>query len=181
VKKEDDESRRSVRTTSRRFERSNSQNNSDLLNVNKLTKRIAKIQFRKSKIHNWGVFALENITAGSYIAEYVGEVIRGVIADRRQADYEARGVDDYMFRVDNYIVDGTTRGNVARYINHSCDANCETRIVTVDGAKKITIYAKKNVATGEEICYDYKFQRETDPSLKLQCRCGAARCTGWLN
>jgi len=59
--------------------------------------------------------------------------------------------------------------------------NCFTQIVPHDGRKKIVIYAKRDIETGEELCYDYKFPIEDDESKKIVCRCGAQRCRGHMN
>ena len=87
-----------------------------------------------------------------------------------------------MFRIDNEVViDATTKGSLARYINHSCDPNCFTKIISVDGEKKISIYSKKDIEKGEELHYDYKFPYEEDSSKKIKCYCGMPRCKGYLN
>jgi len=57
------------------------------------------------------------------------------------------------------VADATVRGGRARFINHSCDPNCYTKIFSIDGTRKIGIYAKKAVAPGEELAYDYKVSR----------------------
>lgn len=60
-------------------------------------------------------------------------------------------------RIDSdWVADATVRGGRARFINHSCDPNCYTKIFTVDGSRKIGIYAKKAIAPGQELAYDYK-------------------------
>lgn len=85
----------------------------------------------------------------------------------------------YMFRIDeDTIVDATRVGNVARFINHSCEPNCYSRIVSVEGVKKIVIFAKRRLRRGEEIKYDYQFPLEDD---KIPCYCGALSCTGFMN
>jgi [histone H3]-lysine4 N-trimethyltransferase SETD1 len=84
-----------------------------------------------------------------------------------------------QFRLDeDSIVDATLRGNVARYINHSCDPNCIARVVSVDGHKKVIICSSRAIERGQEITYDYKFASETDA---IKCNCGAPNCAGRLN
>jgi SET domain-containing protein len=58
------------------------------------------------------------------------------------------------------VADATVRGGRARFINHSCDPNCYTKIFTIDGTRKIGIYAKKAIALGQELAYDYKVRAE---------------------
>eukprot|EP00939_MAST-03C_sp_MAST-3C-sp1_P000834 g834.t1 len=138
-----------------------------------------KLRFGRSKIHAWGVFAQEKISAGDVIIEYKGEIIRHQVADLREEKYERLRFDDYFFRIDQSIIcDATQKGSLARFINHSCDPNCRTQIVTENGQKKIFIYAKRDIAIDEELAYDYKFSIEED---KIYCSCGAVNCRGTLN
>lgn len=64
---------------------------------------------------------------------------------------------DTVSRLDEgHVVDATKQGGLARFINHSCDPNCYTKIILVDGQKKIGIYSRRNISEGEELFYDYK-------------------------
>lgn len=86
-----------------------------------------------------------------------------------------------MFRIDDYeVVDATVHGNAARFINHSCEPNCYSRVITVDSQKHIVIFASRRIYCGEELTYDYKFPIE-DASNKLPCNCGAKKCRKFLN
>ena len=104
-------------------------------------------------------------------------------AEKREKEYEAAKIgSDYMFRIDSATVcDATKQGNVARFINASCEPNCVTKIIGLDGEKRIAIYAKRNIAAGEELCYDYKFSLEYDESKRIPCHCGAKDCRGYMN
>ncbi|ORY49951.1 SET domain-containing protein [Rhizoclosmatium globosum] len=139
-----------------------------------------RLRFARSKIHDWGLFALEPIAVDDIVIEYIGEQIRQKVADHREKIYEKSGIgSSYLFRIDDdNIIDATKAGNLARFINHCCDPNCNAKIITVDGQKKIVIYANKPVAEGEEVTYDYKFPIEED---KIPCLCGATACRGFLN
>lgn len=156
------------------------ENDSDLLKFNQLKFRGAKLKFGKSSIHDWGLFALETIAADEMVIEYVGQVVRPILADLRETQYEAVGIgSSYLFRVDlDCIIDATKCGNLARFINHSCNPNCYARVITIESQKKIVIYSKQPIAVGEEITYDYKFPIEED---KITCLCGSAQCRGTLN
>ena len=81
--------------------------------------------FGKSAIHDWGLFAREAIGADEMVIEYVGHVVRPVISDVREKRYEKQGIgSSYLFRIDlDYVVDATKCGNLARFINHSCDVS----------------------------------------------------------
>ena len=95
---------------------------SDLLKFNQLQFRKKQLKFARSKIHDWGLFALEPIAADEMVIEYVGQMIRPVVADLREKKYNEMGIgSSYLFRVDlETIIDATKVGNLARFINHSC-------------------------------------------------------------
>lgn len=92
------------------------------------------------------------------------------VADLREKHYNSIGRDNYLFRVDDqWVVDATIIGGPARFINHSCDPNCYTRIVVhKDGSKHICIHACRDISCGEELCYDYKVFCQT--SCSASCR-----------
>ncbi len=117
---------------------------------------------------------------GEIVVEYVGELIRNKVADKREKIYEARGFGDcYMFRIDkDMIVDATMYGSKARYLNHCCSPNCSAKVNVIHGTKHIIIYANKHIKAGEELTYDYQFDVEAE---KIQCNCGAPNCQGRLN
>ncbi|XP_064461143.1 histone-lysine N-methyltransferase SETD1-like isoform X2 [Ornithodoros turicata] len=153
---------------------------SDLLKFNQLKFRKKQLKFAKSRIHDWGLFALEPIAADEMVIEYVGQMVRPVMADRREQQYTQLGIgSSYLFRVDiETIIDATKCGNLARFINHSCNPNCYAKVITVEGQKKIVIYSKQPINVNEEITYDYKFPLEDE---KIKCLCGAPQCRGYLN
>ncbi|XP_008282049.1 histone-lysine N-methyltransferase 2B isoform X2 [Stegastes partitus] len=135
----------------------------------------------RSLIHGRGLFCKRNIEAGEMVIEYAGTVIRSVLTDKREKYYDSKGIGCYMFRIDDFdVVDATMQGNAARFINHSCEPNCYSRVINVDGRKHIVIFALRKIYRGEELTYDYKFPIE-DESSKLHCNCGARRCRRFLN
>ncbi|XP_039875856.1 histone-lysine N-methyltransferase 2B-like isoform X2 [Simochromis diagramma] len=135
----------------------------------------------RSPIHGRGLFCKRNIDAGEMVIEYAGTVIRAVLTDKREKYYDSKGIGCYMFRIDDFdVVDATMQGNAARFINHSCEPNCYSRVINVDGRKHIVIFALRKIYRGEELTYDYKFPIE-DESNKLSCNCGARRCRRYLN
>ncbi|XP_065143963.1 histone-lysine N-methyltransferase 2B [Paramisgurnus dabryanus] len=135
----------------------------------------------RSDIHGRGLFCKRNIEAGEMVIEYAGNVIRSVLTDKREKYYDSKGIGCYMFRIDDFdVVDATMHGNAARFINHSCDPNCYSRVINVDGEKHIVIFALRKIYRGEELTYDYKFPIE-DADSKLHCNCGARRCRRFLN
>ncbi|KAM6967509.1 LOW QUALITY PROTEIN: histone-lysine N-methyltransferase 2B [Aplochiton taeniatus] len=135
----------------------------------------------RSAIHGRGLFCKRNIDAGEMVIEYAGNVIRSVLTDKREKYYDSKGIGCYMFRIDDFdVVDATMHGNAARFINHSCEPNCYSRVINVEGQKHIVIFALRKIYRGEELTYDYKFPIE-DASSKLNCNCGARRCRRFLN
>ena len=80
------------------------------------------LRFQKSSIHNWGLFALEPIAAEEFVCEYVGTMVRSIVAELREQRYEKSGIgSSYLFRLDmESVIDATKTGCNARFINHSC-------------------------------------------------------------
>jgi hypothetical protein len=139
---------------------------------------------KRSKIHNYGLFAKNGFSKGDMVVEYQGEVLRQTIADEREKKAEREGDGDggscYMFKLDDdYVVDATVKGNCSRFINHSCNPHCSCKMIEDDTRQKhIMIIAKRDILPGEEITYDYQFAVESE---KLACLCGAPNCLGRLN
>ncbi|KAJ4300963.1 histone methyltransferase set1 [Kalmusia sp. IMI 367209] len=155
----------------------------DALRFNQLKKRKKLVKFDRSAIHNWGLYAQENIAANDMIIEYVGEKVRQRVADLREARYDQQGVgSSYLFRIDeDTVIDATKMGGIARFINHSCTPNCTAKIIRVEGTKRIVIYALRDIGQDEELTYDYKFERELDATDRIPCLCGSVGCKGFLN
>jgi uncharacterized protein len=139
------------------------------------------IETRDSGIHGRGVYATRPIRKGMRIIEYLGERITHAEADRR---YARKGDDDghtFLFIASRRtVIDAGVNGNAARFINHSCDPNCET--VIENG--RVFIESIRRIKPGEELCYDYQLTWEsTDDPVELAlyaCRCGAKRCRGTM-
>jgi histone-lysine N-methyltransferase SETD1 len=143
-----------------------------------------RLAAKRSHIHGWGLFAKKDFSANSMIAEYMGEAISQPIADKREKKYEVLGMGScYMFRLDFHeIVDATSIGCMARFMNHCCAANAYAKVISVNTdkglEKKIVVFANQEIKMGDEITYDYKFPVE-DGSLR--CTCGAHNCIGRMN
>ena len=121
---------------------------SDVFKFNQLKKRKKPVKFARSAIHNWGLYAMENIAKDDMIIEYVGEEVRQQISEIREKRYLKSGIgSSYLFRIDdNTVVDATKKGGIARFINHSCMPNCTAKIIKVEGSKRIVIYALRDIA-----------------------------------
>lgn len=155
----------------------------DILKFNALKKRKKPVKFARSAIHNWGLYAIEPIAANEMIIEYVGEIVRQKVAERRERNYLKSGIgSSYLFRIDeSTVIDATKRGGIARFINHCCTPSCTAKIIKVEGQKRIVIYALRDIAADEELTYDYKFEREQNGEERIPCLCGAPGCKGFLN
>lgn len=116
---------RHARSESRRLQTLLGEDYGDVMKINRLKFRKKELKFGKSFIHDWGLYANEKIQEGELIIEYVGEVIRPSMADIREKRYEKSGIgSSYLFRIDaDTIIDATKTGNMARFINHSCNVS----------------------------------------------------------
>ncbi|KAK9159716.1 hypothetical protein Syun_006057 [Stephania yunnanensis] len=140
-----------------------------------------RLAFGKSRIHGFGIFAKLLHRAGDMVIEYTGEVVRPSVADRRERlIYNSLvGAGTYMFRVDDErVVDATRAGSIAHLINHSCEPNCYSRVISVHGDERIIIFAKRDIVQWEELTYDYRFFSIDE---RLSCYCGFPRCRGIVN
>ncbi|HVQ77451.1 MAG TPA: SET domain-containing protein-lysine N-methyltransferase [Candidatus Binatia bacterium] len=141
---------------------------------------VPAIGIRPSPIQGQGVFALRAIPAGTQIIEYTGEMITAEEADNRYDDTTMERHHTFLFSLDDgRCIDAGVNGNEARFINHSCDPNCAA--IETDG--HIWIEAMRPIAAGEELTYDYAYERsEIDEALAglYVCRCGARACRGTI-
>ena len=135
-----------------------------------------------SKIAGLGVYSRIKIRANQPIIQYVGELMRERIADLRESRYDQEGhYGTYIFRIEGeQVIDATTIGGMARFINHSCDPNCISKRISLGDKISIVIFSKKEINIGEELSYDYKLPYE-DISKRIPCNCGASNCRGWMN
>jgi SET domain-containing protein len=123
----------------------------------------AMIRRRRSKLHGWGVFAIENISKNTRIIDYAGEKITHRESLRREERYMKRGAI-WCFQINRrWVRDAAVGGNLARFINHSCRGNCYVHIL----GDTIWIRASRNIRKGEELTYDYM----TDGEGQIPCRC----------
>jgi uncharacterized protein len=141
-----------------------------------------KIKVRDSRIHGRGVYAARRIAKGERIIEYRGELISWKEADRRPPSDPDDPHHTFFFSLSNgkQVIDAGSGGNAARWINHSCDPNCETD----DAGKRVFIQAMRDIRRGEELFYDYSLiiDERITPTLKRDyaCRCGSADCRGTM-
>jgi SET domain-containing protein len=145
--------------------------------------RKPRIVIRNSKVHGRGVYAARSLKAGERIIEYKGERISWKEADRRPPSDPDDPNHTFFFALSDgkTVIDAGSGGNAARWINHSCEPNCETE-ETDDG--RVFIQAVRDIRRGEELNYDYGLvvDGRITPRLKRDyaCRCGARGCRGTM-
>ena len=135
---------------------------------------------KASQVDGTGLFARRRIAPGMPIIEYRGERISWSEALRRS---EIKGGPFnhtfYFTLADGRVIDGGSDGNEARFINHSCEPNCEA-MEHEDG--RVFIYSMQEISRGDELSYNYAliYEARHTPAVKktFACRCGAASCTG---
>ena len=132
-------------------------------------------------MHGKGVFALQDIAEGETLIEYVGEVISWEEAqDRHPHDPQDPNHTFYFHVNEDKVIDALHGGNSSRWINHSCDPNCEAD----EENERIFIKALRNIKAGEELNYDYGLIIDEPYTKKLlaeyPCWCGAKNCRGTL-
>ena len=130
----------------------------------------ALVCFHESVIHGTGGFAKMDIAAGTRVIEYIGEKIAKAESLRR-----CESANEYIFSFgDKADLDGNVPWNPARFLNHSCDPNCEAE--PDDG--RLWIVARRGIRAGEEITFNYGYDLED--YRKHPCHCGASDCAGYI-
>lgn len=146
--------------------------------LNKMDEKLYII--KKSEIHGNGVFAKCPIKKGTQIMEYLGETLGKDEANKRGLEYEAQAEitkdgSVYIFELDEEtFIDGKFDYNDAKYINHSCQTNCES----VQEGNQIFFYATKDIKAGEELLFNYGYALEH--FLDHKCKCGSLNCCGYI-
>ena len=145
----------------------------------RLRKPGARFVMRKSGIHGRGVFARRRMREDEIVVEYQGEIVSEREAERRYPE-DMNGINHtFIFGVEHdYNIDGGAKGNSARWINHSCQPNCDT----FENNKRIFIRAIRAIRPGEELTYDYAIEagEKITRSVRARwpCWCGSKRCRG---
>ncbi|XP_074207978.1 histone-lysine N-methyltransferase NSD2 isoform X1 [Camelus bactrianus] len=144
-----------------------------------------KRQYPETKIvrtdgKGWGLVAKRDIRKGEFVIEYVGELIdeEECMARIRRA-HENDITHFYMLTIDkDRIIDAGPKGNYSRFMNHSCQPNCETLKWTVNGDTRVGLFAVCDIPAGTELTFNYNL--DCLGNEKTVCRCGASNCSGFL-
>ena len=140
-------------------------------------------KIKKSKIHGSGIVATKDIPKNTKIIEYVGEKISKKEGDKRSAERIKKYLNKknegsvYIFELNKrYDIDGLFKYNSARYINHSCNPNCEVEIIN----NQIWIISIKQIKKNSELNYDYGYPFDKDDFKDHICKCGSSKCIGYI-
>jgi SET domain-containing protein len=138
-----------------------------------------RMVMRRSGIHGRGVFAHRLIHENETVCEYKGEIISEAEVARRYPENMEGLNHTFIFGIEHdHNIDGGAKGNIARWINHSCDPNCDT----FEKDKRMFIRAIRDIRPGEEISYDYWIEagERITKAVKARwpCWCGAKKCRG---
>lgn len=142
----------------------------------KARKRAIQIQVRESGVHGRGAYAAQFIPRGTRVIEYKGERVSWEAAPDNDDDPHT-----FNFGLESGdVINPEVGGNDARWINHSCDPNCEA----VEEYDRIFIYALRNIRPGEELLYDYHMELDEpvteSAKNKFACHCGSSNCRGTM-
>lgn len=149
-----------------------------------------QLEIFKTESRGWGVRSLNSIPSGSFICEYAGELLEDKEAER------LAGKDEYLFDIgkeedetSGFTIDAARKGNVGRFINHSCSPNLYAQNVLYDHVEKriphVMFFAMDNIPPLEELSYHYNYRidqvSDSNGNIKKKnCYCGSSDCTGRL-
>ncbi|KAF3447043.1 hypothetical protein FNV43_RR12223 [Rhamnella rubrinervis] len=140
--------------------------------------KVAKVSCGKK---GYGLKLLQDMSKGQFLIEYVGEVLDMHAYEARQKEYAMKGHKHFYFMTLNgsEVIDACVKGNLGRFINHSCDPNCRTEKWMVNGEICIGLFALRDIKKGEEVTFDYNYVRVFGAAAK-KCYCGSDQCRGYI-
>ncbi|KAM4821601.1 histone-lysine N-methyltransferase SETD2 [Thomomys bottae] len=143
-------------------------------------KQHADVEVILTEKKGWGLRAARDLPSNTFVLEYCGEVLDHKEFKARVKEYARNKNIHYYFMAlkNDEIIDATQKGNCSRFMNHSCEPNCETQKWTVNGQLRVGFFTTKLVPSGSELTFDYQFQRYGKEAQK--CFCGSANCRGYL-
>lgn len=154
----------------------------DLCSNQQFQKRnYAKMTWDRCGKKGFGLRLDEDISRGQFLIEYVGEVLDVHAYEARQKDYASKGHKHFYFMTldGSEVIDACAKGNLGRFINHSCDPNCRTEKWVVNGEICIGLFALRDITKGEEVTFDYNYVRVVGAAAK-RCYCGSPQCRGYI-
>ncbi|XP_047235146.1 histone-lysine N-methyltransferase, H3 lysine-36 specific isoform X2 [Girardinichthys multiradiatus] len=145
------------------------------------TKRqYSQVEIFRTLSRGWGLRCVHDIKKGQFVTEYVGEVIDEEECRSRIRHAQENDICNfYMLTLDkDRIIDAGPKGNEARFMNHSCQPNCETQKWTVSGDTRVGLFALVDITAGTELTFNYNL--ECLGNGKTVCKCGSPNCSGFL-
>ncbi|CAK8567412.1 unnamed protein product [Lathyrus sativus] len=144
-------------------------------------RKYSRLKWFKCGKKGYGLKALERVAKGHFIIEYVGEVLDMHAYEARQREYALKGHRHFYFMTLNgsEVIDASAKGNLGRFINHSCDPNCRTEKWMVNGEICIGLFALRHIKQDEELTFDYNYVRVFGAAAK-KCYCGSPHCRGYI-
>ncbi|KAK4337209.1 hypothetical protein RND71_043308 [Anisodus tanguticus] len=126
----------------------------------------------------WGVRTTNFIKKSSFIIEYIGEVVSEKVFKERMSENYSRDSHHYCLNITSGIlIDGYRMANEGRFVNHSCEPNCEMQKWSVNGYYRVGLFALRDISPGEEVTYDYNFYN-FNVEKQQTCHCGSSKCRG---
>ncbi|XP_013591432.1 PREDICTED: LOW QUALITY PROTEIN: histone-lysine N-methyltransferase ASHH2 [Brassica oleracea var. oleracea] len=144
-------------------------------------RKYVKFERFQSGKKGYGLRLLEDVREGQFLIEYVGEVLDMQSYESRQKDYASMGQKHFYFMTlnGNEVIDAGAKGNLGRFINHSCEPNCRTEKWMVNGEICVGIFSMKDLKKGQELTFDYNYVRVFGAAAK-KCYCGSSHCRGYI-
>ncbi|KAK7311510.1 hypothetical protein RJT34_09708 [Clitoria ternatea] len=144
-------------------------------------RKYASLKWFKCGKKGYGLKALEDVAKGQFLIEYVGEVLDMQTYEARQREYALKGHRHFYFMTLNgsEVIDASAKGNLGRFINHSCEPNCRTEKWMVNGEICIGLFALRDIKQDEELTFDYNYVRVFGAAAK-KCYCGSPNCRGYI-
>uniref|UniRef100_A0A8C6LSH9 Nuclear receptor binding SET domain protein 2 n=1 Tax=Nothobranchius furzeri TaxID=105023 RepID=A0A8C6LSH9_NOTFU len=145
------------------------------------TKRLyPETKIIKTPGKGWGLISLRDVKKGEFVNEYIGELIdEEECRARIKSAHENNITNFYMLTIDkDRIIDAGPKGNYSRFMNHSCQPNCETQKWTVNGDTRVGLFAVCDIPAGTELTFNYNL--DCLGNEKTVCRCDAPNCSGFL-
>uniref|UniRef100_A0A8C5GQ88 Histone-lysine N-methyltransferase, H3 lysine-36 specific n=1 Tax=Gouania willdenowi TaxID=441366 RepID=A0A8C5GQ88_GOUWI len=138
------------------------------------------VEIFRTLSRGWGLRGISDIKKGAFVSEYVGEVIDEEECRARIRHAQENDICNfYMLTLDkDRIIDAGPKGNQARFMNHSCQPNCETQKWTVNGDTRVGLFALQDIPQGVELTFNYNL--ECRGNGKTACKCGSPNCSGFL-
>ncbi|XP_017559800.2 histone-lysine N-methyltransferase, H3 lysine-36 specific [Pygocentrus nattereri] len=145
-----------------------------------MKREYSQVEIFRTLSRGWGLRCCHDIKKGDFVSEYVGEVIDEEECRARIRHAQENDIGNfYMLTLDkDRIIDAGPKGNEARFMNHSCQPNCETQKWTVSGDTRVGLFALVDISAGTELTFNYNL--ECLGNGKTVCKCGAPNCSGFL-